>query len=203
MQLNLARDLSTRNVAVELLSRDADWRLFGVYFRAVDLTHHLTWRLRDRAGDPATDPEARFAPVIRRYHEFMDGIVGDVLAQVPEDAVVLMVSDHGFEDRYAHSQAPDGFAILAGGATRPSAERGRLGIYDVAPTVAALLGLPVAQDLDGAPRTDLLAPAFLAAHPLRAVSTWEREGREQAEAGGDAAVDQAEIERLRALGYLQ
>ncbi len=48
--------------------------------------------------------------MIRRYHEFMDGIVGDILAGVPEDAVILMLSDHGFEDRFAHSQAPDGFA---------------------------------------------------------------------------------------------
>ena len=180
-----------------------DWDLFGVYFRAVDLSHHLTWRLRDGAGDPASDPEVRFAPVIRRYHEFMDEIVGDVLARVPDDAVVIMLSDHGFEDRYAHSQAPDGFAILAGGPTVATRQRGRLGIYDVAPTVAALLGLPVAEDLDGAPRADLLEPAFLEAHPVRAISTWEREGREQAEAGSDAAVDQAEIERLRALGYIQ
>ena len=114
-----------------------------------------------------------------------------------------MLSDHGFEDRFAHSQAPDGFAVLAGGSIVPSRDRGRMGIYDVAPTVAALLGLPVAQDLDGVPRTDLLDPGFLAAHPVRAVSTWEREGREQAEAGSDAVVDQAEIERLRALGYIQ
>jgi hypothetical protein len=204
MRLNLARDLTTRNVAVDLLHRDASWRLFGVYFRAVDLTHHLTWRLRGKVGDAARDPELRMKPAIERYHEMMDGIVGEVLALVPPEAVVLVLSDHGFEDRFGHSRAPDGFAMLAGGATVPSTQRGRLSIYDVAPTVAVLLGLPVAQDLDARPRTDLLAPEFLAAFPIREISTWEREGR-AAVAADDADAGQldSEIERLRALGYIR
>jgi len=207
MRLNLARDLTTRNVAVDLLRRDRDWRLFGVYFRAVDLTHHLAWRLRNRSGDPAADPELRMKPAIERYHELMDGIVGEVLAEVPEDAMVLLMSDHGFEDRFAHSRAPDGVAILAGGPVVPSPERGRLSIYDVAPTVALLLGLPVAQDLEGTARADLLDPAFTAAFPPRAISTWEREGRAAPAATADAAdapeALDSEIERLRALGYLK
>jgi hypothetical protein len=135
----------------------------------------------------------------------MDRIVGEVLAEVPAEAVVLMLSDHGFEDRFAHSRAPDGFAILAGGAVTPSAARGRLSIYDVAPTVAALLGLPVAQDLDGRVREDLLDPEALRRFPVRPVSTWEREGREVVAGSGvdpEGALD-SEIERLRALGYLK
>lgn len=204
MRLNLARDLTTRNVAVELLRRDTSWRLFGVYFRAVDLTHHLTWRLRGKSGDVARDPELRMRPVIERYYEMMDGIVGELLALVPPDAVVLVLSDHGFEDRYGHSRAPDGFAMLAGGATVPSAERGRLSIFDVAPTISALLGVPVAQDLEKSPRLDLLSPAFVAQHPPREISTWEREGRATVVAD-DAEAGQldSEIERLRALGYIR
>ena len=206
MRFNLARDLSTRNAAVELLERDQAWELFGVYFRAVDLTHHLTWPRRDREGDPASDPELRLAPVIGRYYELMDGIVGDVLARVPEEATVVMLSDHGFEDRYAHSRAPDGFAILAGGAIPASSERGRIGIYDIAPLVATLLGLPVAEDLEAGPPFDLLDPEFRRAHPGRTVATWERvrpDAPDDAEAPEDAAVGEAEIERLRALGYIQ
>ncbi|MFN8178747.1 MAG: alkaline phosphatase family protein [bacterium] len=205
MQLNLARDLTTRNVSVDLLSRDADWRLFATYFRAVDLSHHLTWRLRKEPGDVAQDPDLRLRPVIERYYELMDSIVGEVLAAAPPQATLLVLSDHGFEDRYAHSRAPDGFAILAGGATVPSPSRGRLSIYDVAPTIAALLGLPVAQDLDGRVRADLLDPALLASFPVKEVSTWEREGRPQAgttsSAEPEGAVD-SEVERLRALGYI-
>ncbi|MDP6528184.1 MAG: alkaline phosphatase family protein [Gemmatimonadota bacterium] len=201
---NIARDLTTRDVTVDLLARDTKWRLFGTYFRAVDLTHHLTWGLRTKEGTVDGDAALRLRPAIDRYHEFMDEVVGDVLAAVPEDAVVLMLSDHGYESRYAHSRAPDGFAILAGGATEPSAVRGTLDIYEVAPTVAALVGLPVAEDLEARPRMDLLSPDFAAEYSVRSVSTWERAGG----AGGEVSADtrgaaDAEVERLRALGYIQ
>ncbi len=53
MRINLARDLTTRNVAVDLLHRSPDWSLFGVYFRAVDVSHHLTWSRRRAEGDAA------------------------------------------------------------------------------------------------------------------------------------------------------
>jgi len=207
MRYNLARDLSTRNVAVDLLSRDDSWRLFGVYFRAVDLSHHLTWSLRNAPGDPHEDPELRLRTVVDRYHELIDGILGEVLEHVGDDVTIVMLSDHGFEDRYQHARAPDGFAILAGPAivARPRAEaKVAISVYEIAPTVAALLGLPVAEDLVGRARTDLLEPEFVAAHPVSRVRTWERAGREAGTAAAeDRAVEEAELERLRALGYIR
>lgn len=207
MRYNLARDFSTRNVAVDLLSRDREWRLFGLYFRAVDLSHHLTWSLRNATGDPAADSELRLRTVVDRYHELIDGIIGEVLAEVPDDVTIVMLSDHGFEDRYQHARAPDGFAILAGPGVIPreyEEVKGAISVYEIAPTVATLLGLPVAEDLAGRPRTDLLEPELVAAHPVRPVSTWEREGRAAGgDAGDDRAVEEAELERLRALGYIQ
>ena len=62
-------------LAVDLLARDASWALFGVYFRAVDLTHHLTWRQRGKTGNPRQDPELRLLPVIERYHAFKMSVV--------------------------------------------------------------------------------------------------------------------------------
>ncbi|MBZ0269922.1 alkaline phosphatase family protein, partial [bacterium] len=202
MKLNVARDLTTRNVATGLLELDGAWDLFGVYFRAVDLSHHLTWDLG--RGDAAGDAALRMRAAIPRYHEFMDDIVGDVLRLVPEDAVVILLSDHGFEDRFAHSRAPDGIAIAAGGPIVPAAARDRIGIYDIAPTVAALLGLPIAADLEGRPRTDILDPAFRETYRPLPISTWESADRRTgAEEDGAGEIDAAEVERLRALGYLR
>jgi hypothetical protein len=207
LRINLARDLTTRNVAASLLDADHDWRLFGVYFRAVDVSHHLTWKYRGATGDAEklrAEPDLRLRTVVDRYHEIMDRIVGEILARTPADAAVLVLSDHGFEDRYGHSRAPQGFAIAAGGPFLPGAERGRLHVDEVAATVAAILGVPVAQDLAAPARTDLLDPGFLAAHPLRTVPTWEREGRGAGAEGEVAgAMDDDEIERLRAIGYIK
>jgi hypothetical protein len=205
MRLNLSRDMTTRNVARDLLSRDGDWRLFGIYFRAVDLAHHFTWNYRDGQDVPTSDPNARLAPVIARYHEFVDQIVGELLAEIPQDTIVIALSDHGFEDRFAHARAPEGFAIVAGGPTVATSERGRLSIYEIAPTIAMLLGLPVADDLVGDPREDLFDPDFVSQNPPRTVATWDWEGRAPMSGAmtAEAAVEQAEIERLRALGYIQ
>jgi hypothetical protein len=206
MRFNLARDYTTRDVALDLLERDPQWRLFAVYFRAVDASHHLAWKYRNAPGDPQQDPNLRLRTVVERYHEIMDAYVGEILAEVPEDAALFVLSDHGFEDVYAHSRAPDGFAVLAGGPFLPSQEKGRLHVYDIAPTIAVLLGLPVAEDLVDGPRSDLLSPAFLAEHPVRTVSTWERVGARPTPVAAPAeapGLAETEIERLRALGYIQ
>jgi arylsulfatase A-like enzyme len=210
MRINLARDLTTRNVAVDLLRRMPDWRLFGVYFRAVDVSHHLTWKYRNAEGGPgelAANPDLRLRTVVDRYHEFMDRVVGDLLAAVPADAVILILSDHGFEDRYGHSRGPTGFAIAAGDPIIPSSGRGKIGVYEIAPTIAFLLGLPPADDLEAAPRTDVFDPLFVAAHSTPSIPTWEREGRwageEDFAGAGQGILDQEEIERLRAIGYIR
>jgi hypothetical protein len=200
MRLNLARDRTTRNVAIDLLSRDSEWRLFAVYFRAVDLSHHLAWRFH--RGEGGEREPLRTA--VRRYHRMMDDIVGEVLAQVPEGTTVLLLSDHGFEDVFDHRRGPDGVAILAGGATAPSTRRDRLSVYDVAPTLGAVLGLPAARDQRGVVRGEWLVPGFLEAHAVPPVATWLREDRALPTAEGDAQVVEAEeLERLRALGYIE
>jgi len=210
MRINLARDLTTRNVAIDLLRRDPDWRLFGVYFRAVDVSHHLTWKYRGAEGEApelAANADLRLRTVVDRSHELMDRIVGDVLAYVPADAVILMLSDHGFEDRYGHSRAPVGFAIAAGDPIMPSSGRGKIAIYEIAPTIAFLLGLPAADDLEAAPRTDVFDPLFVAAHSVPSIPTWEREGRwageETFESGIGEGMDEEEVDRLRAIGYIR
>jgi hypothetical protein len=40
---------------------------------------------------------------------------------------------------------------------------------DVAPTLCYLLGLPVAQYMEGGVVVDLVAPSYLSSHPLRVV----------------------------------
>jgi hypothetical protein len=205
LRRNLARDRTTRNVGVDLLARDRDWRLFGLYFRAVDLSHHLTWKYHRAArGGPEQSggDAAALADVVSRYHELMDGIVGEILDRLPDDANIVLLSDHGFEDTWDHVRGPEGVAILAGPAFAASPERGRLSVYDVAPTVAALLGIPPARDLAREARLDLLAPGVDPPRPAP-VPTWSRAGGGAAGSEEVGDVDRAEVDRLRALGYVQ
>jgi predicted AlkP superfamily phosphohydrolase/phosphomutase len=71
--------------------------LLFYYFGNVDQVSHMMWRPMD-PGHPAYD-EARDAPyrsVVENLYIEMDGIVGETLARLhPEDLLVVM-SDHGF-----------------------------------------------------------------------------------------------------------
>ena len=74
-------------------------------------------------------------------------------------------------------------------------------MLDVAPTILALLGLPVAEDMDGRVLTELITPEFLSAHPLHTIETYETGDRSEPQAI-ESPYDEEVLERLRSLGYI-
>ncbi|HMF12812.1 MAG TPA: alkaline phosphatase family protein, partial [Gemmataceae bacterium] len=52
------------------------------------------WKFMD-PSHPRYEPGNQFEHAIRDYYEFVDGQVGAMLTDVPDDAFVLVVSDHG------------------------------------------------------------------------------------------------------------
>lgn len=75
-------------------------------------------------------------------------------------------------------------------------------LEDVAPTVLALLGVPVADDVAGRARIELSAPGFATAHPLRRVASWGTRATLPANASR-RQLDEEARERLRSLGYVR
>jgi arylsulfatase A-like enzyme len=91
----------------------------------------------------------------------------------------------------------EGIFVASGPGIRPSAERLRLGILDVTPTLLALLGLPVAADMDGK-----VADAALATgRTPRSIATYE--GKRDSAERSETAIDETTEEQLRGLGYLE
>ena len=68
----------------------------------------------------------------------------------------------------AHS-CPDGLLVLRGPGVVAGRRMTPSRLVDVAPTLCYLLGLPVAQYMEGRVVLDAVDPGFLAAHPLRVV----------------------------------
>jgi predicted AlkP superfamily phosphohydrolase/phosphomutase len=85
--------------AETILSRvDAGrWNLLVGVVDATDRAQHLLWHLID-PEHPMYDPErARlYGGTIRRMYERADDLTGQVLARVPPDTEVLVLSAHGF-----------------------------------------------------------------------------------------------------------
>ena len=200
---NMARDLSTVQLAEAVFPTLPDWRFAATYFRAMDGLHHYTWKRKDLpAEDFAAHPERRFHDAIERYYEFCDRIVERVARHADDSTVIMVLSDHGFENTYDHERGPEGFFIMAGGPVERRRERGRISIYDIAPTVLALLGVPVPDDMDGRVAVEMLPGELWAEHPVRNVPSYEHDSSARV-VEPSSHMDEEVLDRLRALGYIR
>ena len=83
--------------AVCYLMKDGAWDLMMTVFVITDQLQHYFWRFMDETH-PAYEPEGagRFGRVIDDGYRKVDQMIGEILQSVPEDAHVLVISDHGF-----------------------------------------------------------------------------------------------------------
>jgi predicted AlkP superfamily phosphohydrolase/phosphomutase len=172
----------------------------------------------------------RLGKLIPNYYQHNDAFLGRILEKVDADTVVMIVSDHGFqpsgkipkpseagkteilreaalnEGQVAVGQAgkhhPDGVLIASGGPIREGFHfETRVDLVDVTPTILALLGLPIPEDMTGRVVTEIIDPAFIQKYPIRHISSYEKYIHRE-EAGETAeGMDEAMRARLEALGY--
>lgn len=87
-----------------LLERKA-WDLFIYVFETTDNLQHEVWHLMDEEH-PRHDPQlaARVMPAILDYYQTVDRLLGEMVERVPEDALIVVLSDHGFGpfDKFFH-----------------------------------------------------------------------------------------------------
>ncbi len=94
----------------------------------------------------------------------------------------------------------EGIIIMAGPHVRKGRKLPQSSIYDVTPTILALLGEAVAEDMDGRVIEDAIEPAFLDEHGVGTIGTYENGSREVVD---DDEVDHEKLAlRLREMGYL-
>ena len=156
---------------------------------------------------------ARYRRAVDEYYALVDRILGQWMRRAEEDGATLIVnSDHGFkwgEDRSCvrDSLNPatagfwhrlDGVFAAWGARVHGGSERGAASVFDLAPTVAALLGLPIERRASGgvvrAAFPDLAAPPRrdLSAVPVRRLAAEQMSEKDANEY----------TQKLLALGYL-
>ena len=79
------------------LMREEEWDLFTIVFTALDRLQHYFWRDMDR-HHPAHDSEdaLHYGRAIETHLAQLDAAIGLLLADSPENTLVLVMSDHGF-----------------------------------------------------------------------------------------------------------
>lgn len=205
-------DRSHHGAAVRLL-HERPPELFGVFYEGIDIMQHYFWEFMD-PEEPAWRPSpadvATWGESIERYYRFSDRLVGELIDAGGDGRAVMIVSDHGFrpsDERYADKHISgehrrQAIFLWAGPGVARGALAPAVNAVDVAPTILAYHGLPVADDFDGEPLLSALDADWRDAHPLRTVPTWETGERERPELPEDSATGDLE-ERIRALGYIE
>jgi len=190
-----------------------------VHFQCIDFASHyflyfadpsrfasMPWTRDERAALEAQ--QTLYAGTVEAFARYADEWLGRLLALRVPATGVLLLSDHGFEPENNpkrtgdHPDAPPGIFVIAG----PGVRTGKLPdatLYDVMPTLAAVLGLPVARDLRSKPRAEWFTPEAWSTLREQTVSHY---------GAGDGYVpdiplpDETEkelLEQLRAIGYVR
>ena len=219
----LAATESYRRIALDLLKNGgADRRLLAVYFQGIDeVNHRFAHCAPPRAPLCGEAEYVRFKDAVASFYRYQDGIVGELIAAAP-GATTLLLSDHGFASGDARPAdvkpfiegKPGMWHDIVGvfAARGPSIRPGEVStvtLYDIAPTLLYLLGLPVPQDMPGRVLEQAIAPEFLSAHPIARVPSYEGLAPEPSATAGPggpdtagSAADEEMIAQLRSLGYI-
>jgi len=124
--------------------------------------------------------------------------------------MVIVMSDHGSEPhpnkdspRPGGHHSPDarGVLFIAGPGVRANQKITRASPYDVMPSILWLLGLPVAEDLEGRILTEAFDPSFADQIPVIKTATYGARESQAIAAPSDA--DEAMLESLRTLVYIE
>lgn len=202
-------DASTAAFARHLLETRPQPELFAAVFILTDVAGHVFWKEAHPEEGPASfgASPSHLREALPNIYEQVDRWTGEILARLDPSTHVIVLSDHGMRSTGraalpnrspAADHAPEGIFVAAG-PTHGRADLGRLSSLDLAPTVLALLDLPIARDMPGH-----FAGALL---PLNARASWidtygAGAGPWQA-ASPSSTVDDAYRDRLRSIGYIR
>jgi predicted AlkP superfamily phosphohydrolase/phosphomutase len=110
----------SQEMLVGSLEEMDSWDVLVHYFEFTDRVQHVMFRYMDERH-PLYEPALaeRWGGSILESYQRMDGIVGQVMAALPEGSLLLVVSDHGFAPwrrtmNYNTWLAEEGYLVLEG-----------------------------------------------------------------------------------------
>lgn len=216
-----ARDLPIYQFAYSLLTdkgissiTDKMYRNFrpdflALYFGGLDPAQHFYWGYMDPGLYEWVDESEieRYHNVVPRYYQFLDEQLGYLMDLVDDNTVIMVLSDHGLllspsraKDEGKHSV----YGILACYGPGVKAQNHvRASIYDIAPTVMKMMGLPLADDITGKPIPELFEDGGGAEVDYRRIESYDfLMSSIRRDNIWDRVVSRAVDKRLQAMGYL-
>jgi predicted AlkP superfamily phosphohydrolase/phosphomutase/Tfp pilus assembly protein PilF len=157
----LAKTWNDHRVAMTLYRQELPL-LFMTYYGGTDVVNHLFAPYHPPYREGISQSGYRkFWPTVANYYAEIDRLMGEWMQILPEDTTVIILSAHGFRWEEGRPRVqPVGRAALSdhrnpgifiayGNHVAPSRASRTVSLYDLAPTVLAILGLPKSQEMPG------------------------------------------------------
>ena len=142
-------------------------------------------------GPPRRDAETAEKALLA-YYRFLDDTLGDLLEREGRDRTLCVFSPSGFgpappltalvdllrgrAPTASPDAADDGFLVLWGSGIRSNVRLTSADVVDLAPTLLALAGEPIARDMDGRVLAEAFDERFTQGTSIPVVTTFEPEG---------------------------
>jgi predicted AlkP superfamily phosphohydrolase/phosphomutase len=89
--------VDARKRAAQYLMKRYEWDFFMVHFIATDWVQHFLWHCMDPTHPRYNEGEARrYGSAILEIYQHIDAALGELVAGLDRDTVLLVMSDHGF-----------------------------------------------------------------------------------------------------------
>lgn len=161
----LAKTWTDHRVALNLYQQQQPL-VTMVHFDGTDVVNHLFGPYHPPYREGVSEDNYRkYWPGVANYYSEVDRLIGEWMSVLPADTTVMILSAHGFKWGKTRPRAiPNGRAALSdhrnpgmfiayGNHVAPSRLGHQISIYDVAPTVLSILGLPKSAEMPGATAT--------------------------------------------------
>ena len=196
--------------------RTKDWNFAAVYLDAIDHYCHGFMKYfppkRPHIGQAEYD---RYKDVIAGGYRFHDMMLGRLIELAGEEAVIMLVSDHGFQPDHlrptsipkepagpAYEHSPYGIFCMKG----PNIKKDEIiygaSLLDITPTILSVFQLPIGEDMDG----KVLINAFEKEILPRSIPSWEdylpTKKDSAPEMAANSKAEEVMFQQLEELGYI-
>jgi len=187
----LLRDAEAEDLAFRLKA-ERQPRVFSLVLNGLNAVESVFYRysIPEAFGDIKQEEILRYGPVIGKYYQYYDQIIGKTMAALKDDELLVVYSPHGIEplpfwkrmvewilgnsDVSAyHEQAPDGAVFFFGRGVDRGKNAEAVKIVDILPTLLYFLRLPVGKDMDGVVRGTLFTREFTQENPVFTITSYE------------------------------
>ena len=178
----LSETLTTHSVATAVMENEP-WDFMAIYYTCIDHFAHgfMPYHPPRMPHIDERDFEI-FKDVMTGAYRFSDLMLGRLLQLAGEDAIVILCSDHGFLSGdirpLGQPREPAGPAIwhrrygvfmMKGPGIKQDERIYGASLIDIAPTILVAAGMPIAEDMDGRPLTEV----FEESPEVETIPSWE------------------------------